>query len=320
MQRILLLCFTVLHLLCAPHPVMSSENIDNSNDEQREVKKLITMTKEVREKKKLFAQHMNETKKLIKDFATKHYERLQVEETALRNLEIKLRAEVKVVVKNRRLNMKNIEARAKEIQRRRLEKNDQDDQDDDIMMNRNDANNFLQPHNRELWGVVGEAASSVVDTVVDTASSAVDTVSDVASSAWDAATDFASTLVGAAADAFEWLDKLADVISSSISGVWDFVKGIFNNLSDILNKIGELVAGFLGDAWSWIIKVFNWFKDTGGKIYEFLRFIFGKHCRGSSLCEFIQDEQQCKAQLLVDGECRDTPGQDSNGECGNYHR
>jgi hypothetical protein len=221
-MRLLLVGFL---LLCSATTVVGNST---ANEEQAEVHKLTRMTKIVNEKKKAFFSSMANTKKNIKEYVEAQYARLQTEEIALRALEVELRDEVILVVKKRRLNMKDIESGALEIKRRRnlMKKKNGANFFSDVMIDQKHANNFLRPRNRKLWGEVGNF-------VTETASSVVDTVSDAASAAVDAVSDFASSLVGAAAEAFKWLGKIEEIISSSLSGLWDFVKGIFNNVRQL---------------------------------------------------------------------------------------
>jgi len=224
-MRLLLVGFL---LLCSATTVVGNST---ANEELAEAHKLTRMTKIVNEKKKAFFSSMANTKKNIKEYVEAQYARLQTEEIALRALEVELRDEVISVVKKRRLNMKDIESGALEIKRRRnLMKKKNGANSKDVMIDQKHANNFLRPRNRKLWG-------DAVDFVTETASSVVDTVSDAASAAVDAVSDFASSLVGAAAEAFEWLGKIEEIISSSLSGLWDFVKGIFNNVRQLFDFI-----------------------------------------------------------------------------------
>ena len=296
-------------------------------------------SKKVNILKALFATSLSETEAEIKQFAMEKYSVLNIEEKKLRALERALREEAKGFIARRRLNMDDIIKGAAAIKKRRL--NVKDDQTskqqtevpnegdvNDVVIKADKANSFLDTstkrHGRKLKGwfseaadTVSDAASSVVDTVVDTVSDVASSVADVASSAWDAASDFASDLVGAAGEAWDYMKKLTDLISDGIAGLWDFVKDIFSNMGNILAKVGEILAKFLGESWTWIVKVFKWIRNGAGAIYDFLAYVFGKHCRGSKLCETISDEALCRKEPLQSGECRGASGfADSDGLCG----
>ena len=296
-------------------------------------------SKKVNILKALFATSLSETEAEIKQFAMEKYSVLNIEEKKLRALERALREEAKGFIARRRLNMDDIIKGAAAIKKRRL--NVKDDQTskqqtevpnegevNDVVIKADKANSFLDTstkrHGRKLKGwfseaadTVSDAASSVVDTVVDTVSDVASSVADVASSAWDAASDFASDLVGAAGEAWDYMKKLTDLISDGIAGLWDFVKDIFSNMGNILAKVGEILAKFLGESWTWIVKVFNWIRGGASAIKDFLAYVFGKHCRGSKLCETISDEAICRKEKLQSGECRGASGfADSDGLCG----
>ena len=295
-------------------------------------------SKKVNILKALFATSLSETEAEIKQFAMEKYSVLNIEEKKLRALERALREEAKGFIARRRLNMDDIIKGAAAIKKRRL--NVKDDQtskqqtevpnEDDVTLQPDNGDKrgrqlFNKRHGRKLLlGFIKKAASAVtktvskaVDVVVDTVSDVASSVADVASSAWDAASDFASDLVGAAGEAWDYMKKLTDLISDGIAGLWDFVKDIFSNMGNILAKVGEILAKFLGESWTWIVKVFKWIRNGAGAIYDFLAYVFGKHCRGSKLCETISDEAICRKEKLQSGECRGASGfADSDGLCG----
>ena len=258
---ILLTLLALFHEAGASSANKESEKDHHGDKDHDDIDRIIKLTKIVKEEKIKFAQSMAETKARIKAFVTEQYDSLKKDEAKLRALEKILRDEVVGVVKTRRLNMNDIEAGAEKIKRRRLNNNNnnnnnnqENNQDNDIMMDRKDANKFLQPgENRKLYGFVGEA----VETVADVATDVVDTVSDAASSAWDTVSDWAGDLVGAAKEAWEFMEKIEAIISNSVTKLWTFVKGIINNIGDIFNKIGEIISEFIFYFFSPLVSIDN---------------------------------------------------------------
>jgi hypothetical protein len=209
--------------------------LTNAGEAKNDVDRLRQHTKIVREKKMKFAQSIAETKARIKAFAAEQYASLEKQEKMLRKSEKDLMAELKNVVKKRRLDMDKIVHFGKEKKMRRLqmEKTMETTNIEDIRMQENQANSrntSLVPRNRQLFGPIGDAASSFGNAIGDAASSVGNAIGDAASSAWDAASDFADDLVGAAKEAWDYMDKITSIIENSLGSLWEFVKNIINNV------------------------------------------------------------------------------------------
>jgi|TARA_B100000795_G_scaffold180359_1_gene136559 hypothetical protein len=135
--------------------------------------------------------------------------------------------------------MKQIEKGAAEIKRRRQLKNQEKGGDvNDIVIKADKANSFLDTSTdsrRKLLGFIScetcEEAAEGVSSAASAVGSAVGSAVDAAAGAIEAAADFASGLIGAASEAFEWLDRIADVITDGIAGLWDLVKDVISYVS-----------------------------------------------------------------------------------------
>ncbi len=101
------------------------------------------------------------------------------------------------------------------------------------------------------------AASSAVDTVVDAASSA-------ASSAWNVLSSAASDLTGAAKEAYDYLAKLENAFTSSISGIKKFVKLVLDDLSAVPEKLLELASEAGLDLPPWAKNIVKSLKAVAG--------------------------------------------------------